>query len=132
LFSNERQRRGGSRWEERWGEEFGGVEQWNRSQDILCEKINLFSIKGRKQNKTNIFEDFSLTAIFVLLIHLHYKERLPCFCFLRANIKESLETSQVTTIIKGNLVKRKWVGKGRISVLLSLVRPNWNHLVFII
>lgn len=47
LLSNERQKRGGSKWEKTWGRRESC--KWrNCNQDILCEK-NLFSIK--KKNK---------------------------------------------------------------------------------
>ena len=47
FFSSERQKKGGSGWEGSRGET--GREKHN--QDILCEKRNLFSIRGRKERK---------------------------------------------------------------------------------
>lgn len=52
-----------------------------------------------------IFEEPSLITIFVLLTHLCQKERYTFYCFLQANIKESLEMMSHVTSSHGNLTK---------------------------
>jgi hypothetical protein len=52
LFSNERQKGSGSRWEGRWGEAGRRRGRRNHPQDILCEKRIIFN-KRRKIQKQN-------------------------------------------------------------------------------
>lgn len=48
VFSNERPKESRSVWEEKWGGTGRSGRRVNYNQDILLEKNNLFSIKGKK------------------------------------------------------------------------------------